>query len=418
MDLDKLAAAKLWLISPPPDHGPGGSTEPPRDLPYLAHALYALVPVACADVPTISADEHWRAYINPDWLTAAAVPEAAAELAHLVWHLLADHTDRARDQHVDATTVEQWTQAADATLAHTLAADRLGPTRLRPARDFGLPPGRSAEEYYARLARMQVAPPDGGADGSLLPAIGCGSACDGLRREHELPPDAEAGAVTPEDAAQIRRSVAIEYREHATRRGDKPGDAWRWAEQILEPRVAWEPLLAGAVRRAVGWTNGRVEYTHTRPSRRQSAVPRVVLPGMRRPTPNVAFVVDTSGSVDDALLGRALGEVDGALRALGVGDSAVTVYACDAAVHAVAKVRRARDAALAGGGGTDLRVGVSAAAEQRPRADLIVVFTDGFTPWPAAPPAGIAMIAAILGRDGRQMPPTPDWATRVECLLE
>ena len=40
LDLDKLAAAKLWLISE--------STNPtvpdgPRDQPYLAHALYALV---------------------------------------------------------------------------------------------------------------------------------------------------------------------------------------------------------------------------------------------------------------------------------------------------------------------------------------------------------------------------------------
>lgn len=418
MDLNKLAAAKLWLISAAPDHHAGGPAERPRDLPYLAHALYALVPVACPEVSTISGDEHWRAYINPDWLTAAPVPEVAAELAHLVWHLLSDHTERARDQHVDTTTAEQWTQAADATVAHTLATDRLFPPHARPARELGLPPGRSAEEYYASLSRMPTTPSDGGTHTTLPSGAGCGSACDGLRREHELPPDAEAAAVRHEDASQIRRSVAIEYRDHATQRGDKPGDAWRWAEQILEPTVAWESLLAGAVRRAVGWTNGRVEYTHTRPSRRQSAVPRVVLPGMRRPTPNVAIVVDTSGSVDDALLGRALGEVDGALRALGVGDSAVTVYACDAAVHTVAKVRRARDTALAGGGGTDLRVGIRAAAEQRPHADLIVVFTDGYTPWPAEPPAGTAMIAAMLGRDRRHLPPTPGWATRVECLLE
>jgi len=422
MDLDKLAAAKLWLISAAPGgqpgRQPGGATEQPRDLPYLAHALYALIPVACPEVPTISADERWRAYVNPDWLTAAEVREVAAELAHLVWHLLADHADRARDQHVDATTTEQWTQAADATVAHTLAPDRLAPPAVRPARELGLPPSRSAEEYYALLSRMPTVPADGRADSRLPSEAGCGSACDGLRREHELPPDADAAAVLPEDAAQIRRTVAVEYRDQAARRGDQPGDAWRWAEQILEPRVAWEPLLAGAVRRAVGWTDGRVEYTHSRPSRRQSAVPRIVLPGMRRPTPNVAVVVDTSASVDDALLGRALGEVDGALRALGVADGAVTVYACDAAVHTVTRVRRARDTRLAGGGGTDLRVGIRAAAAQRPRADLILVFTDGHTPWPPSPPPGTAVIAAILGRDRRRLPPTPRWATRVECLVE
>ena len=41
MDLDRLAAAKLWLVSAPVAPGLDG----PRDLPYLAHALYALVPV-------------------------------------------------------------------------------------------------------------------------------------------------------------------------------------------------------------------------------------------------------------------------------------------------------------------------------------------------------------------------------------
>ena len=193
----------------------------------------------------------------------------------------------------------------------------------------------------------------------------------------------------PEDARDIRRRVAIDYCEHQQQhgRGSTPGDAWRWAKQILEPRVRWEPLLAGAVRRAAGWANGRTDYTYTRPSRRQSTSPRILLPGLRRPVPQVAVVVDTSGSVDDVLLGRALGEVDGALRGLGVTDSSVSVYSCDAAVHQVQRVRRAKDAKLAGGGGTDMRVGIRAASAQRPRPDLIVVFTDGDTPWPETPAA-------------------------------
>ncbi|HQR28191.1 MAG TPA: VWA-like domain-containing protein, partial [Nocardioides sp.] len=109
---------------------------------------------------------------------------------------------------------------------------------------------------------------------------------------------------------------------------------------------------------------------------------------------------------------------DGALRALGVGDPSVTVLACDAAVGAVSRVRHARDAVLVGGGGTDLRVGLFAAEALRPRVDLVVVFTDGYTPWPAAAPPGCAVIAGVLGRDRRELPPTPGWVTRVECLLE
>jgi predicted metal-dependent peptidase len=133
--------------------------------------------------------------------------------------------------------------------------------------------------------------------------------------------------------------------------------------------------------------------------------------------PNVAIVVDTSGSIDDTLLARALGEVDGALRGLGVSDAAVTLLACDAAVQTVERVRSARDARLAGGGGTDMRAGIATASSQRPRPDLIVVFTDGYTPWPDQPPPGSAVIAGILGRPEHVLPPSPGWAHRIECRL-
>ena len=87
IDLDRLAAAKLWLISTPATPGP----DAPRDLPYLAHALYALVPVESPDVPRATVDEHWRVYINPTWLSAATVPDVARELAHLLLELLHAH---------------------------------------------------------------------------------------------------------------------------------------------------------------------------------------------------------------------------------------------------------------------------------------------------------------------------------------
>ncbi len=111
------------------------------------------------------------------------------------------------------------------------------------------------------------------------------------------------------------------------------------------------------------------------------------------------------------------GEVDGALRGLGVTGSSVTVLACDAAVHTVTRVRKARDTALAGGGGTDMRAGITAAAALRPRPDVIVVFTDGYTPWPDQGPPGSAVVAAVLGRPEHILPPSPDWATRIECRL-
>ncbi len=58
------------------------------------------------------------------------------------------------------------------------------------------------------------------------------------------------------------------------------------------------------------------------------------------------------------------------------------------------------------------------ALAERPRPDIVICFTDGDTPWPSAPPPGAVVIAAILGRRGFSLPPTPQWATRVECLVD
>jgi len=417
MDHHKLAAAKLWLISPAPTSTRAGN-DSPKDLPYLSHALYALIPVVDDEVEKLTCDEWWRIYINETWFETATVPEIAAELAHVTWHLLADHAGRARDQDVDCSTAAAWETAADVTVSHTLAPDGLKPRTLPTANALNLPEGRSAEEYFALLSRLPTPPPDGDRGGDTLgPTDGCGSSADGLQRSNEYGPGSDLGAVSKLEATEIRRKVAVEYDAHARGRGSAPGDAMRWVKRTLEPEVPWEPLLSGAVRRAVGWAAGRGDYTYTKPSRRSSSLPGVVLPGQHRPVPRVSIIIDTSASVDDNLLARALGEVDGALMALGVAGAQMTIYSVDSAVHTAEKVRRARDAKLVGAGGTDMRLGFRGVEAERPRPDVVICFTDGDTPWPSSPPPGAAVIAAIVGRRGFDLPPSPNWATRVECLV-
>ncbi|MGM7422941.1 vWA domain-containing protein [Cellulosimicrobium sp. CpK407] len=410
---DRVAAAKLWVIS----NGTGTA-----GLPYLAHALYALVLVESDATGRISADASWRLYVDPMWVATVEVGEIGRELVHLTWHLLMDHASRASGTGVGADHARHWHTSAEVVVTETLGPDLTPGTTAREAasaragRLRGVRAGRSVEEYYAvvsRLPAVRLAHDAGGVD----PPCGCGSCCDGVARPGDLPADADVGRVDAASAGLVRRLVAIDHQAWAAEQGRRPGAAGRWAREILEPTVAWEPLLARAVRRAVGWTAGRREPTWSRPSRRASSTPGILRPGWRRPVPRVAIVVDTSASVDDRLLGRAMGEVDAALAGIGVPGAAVTVYACDSAVNAVARVRRAADATLVGGGGTDLRVGIRAAAEARPRPDVVCVFTDGLTPWPGAPPPGVAVVAAMLGRPGRPTPPSPGWALRVECLL-
>ena len=108
------------------------------------------------------------------------------------------------------------------------------------------------------------------------------------------------------------------------------------------------------------------------------------------------MVCDTSGSMTDSLLGMVLAEVEGLLKALGLARQ-VRVLACDYAVAPAQRVSSARQVQLVGGGGTNMGAGIEAAAALRPRPAVTVVLTDGYTPWPSAPPKGMRIVVGLLG---------------------
>jgi predicted metal-dependent peptidase len=92
----------------------------------------------------------------------------------------------------------------------------------------------------------------------------------------------------------------------------------------------------------------------------------------------------------------------------------VRVLAVDTAVHAVKRVSTARQVELVGGGGTDLGRGIDAAAALKPRPSVLVVLTDGLTPWPAEGPRGVRVVIGLLTGASAgsrvSLPPTPAWA--------
>jgi predicted metal-dependent peptidase len=208
---------------------------------------------------------------------------------------------------------------------------------------------------------------------------------------------------------RVCRDAARRIRDHVRARGTVPGRWKRWADEVLEPTVDWRRELAAQIRRGAADVAGRVDYTYRRPSRRQAAVPDVVLPSLRQPLPRVALVIDTSGSMSDGMLGQALGEVGGVLKSLGVGRRDLRIVACDAEAYEAQSVSELGRVELAGGGGTDMRRGVEAATELRPQPQLVVVLTDGFTPWPPAPPQGVRVVVGLMDEQGD----TPDWADTV-----
>jgi predicted metal-dependent peptidase len=117
------------------------------------------------------------------------------------------------------------------------------------------------------------------------------------------------------------------------------------------------------------------------------------------------------------LLGRVLSEVEALLQRVGLRDRQVRVLSCDAEVHSVRRVSRASQVELLGGGGTDMGEGITQAVGLKPRPSIVVVLTDGLTPWPDDPPRGVRVIVGLLGATGgpvafRHFRPVepPSWA--------
>lgn len=382
---ERLVAARLWAVN---------------RLPYLASALFACELRAAPGSGTIAVDRGWTVRADPAVVERFTVPELGRLLVHLVGHLLREHGDRAQALAVGRERRAQWQACADAEINDDLAAtgDRPPLADTLPS-TLGQPDGRLAETYYA--ARPDVDRVD----------WDCGSGSDGLPRPGEQP------ALTPTQAQSVRTAVARAVREaEAQRPGTVPAGWRRWAEALLPSRTDWRRVLAAELRSALAAVTGSVDYSYRRLSRRTHAdttVPRPVLPALIRPHPTVAVVLDTSGSMDDQLIAAALAEVEALLVRVGLRTTGLTVLAVDTEVHARSRVRRAADVQLAGGGGTDMGAGLTAAAALRPRPDLVVVLTDGWTPWPDCPPPATRVVVGLLRHPGQDEPSTPQWARTV-----
>jgi len=125
--------------------------------------------------------------------------------------------------------------------------------------------------------------------------------------------------------------------------------------------------------------------------------------------PTVAVVVDTSGSMSPDDLAQCIADIASLTRSVAgaAGGVPVRVIPCDAAAGPMSLVRTKADVPrieLTGGGGTDMRVGIEAAANLRPMPEVIVVLTDGYTPWPSAPPTAAprAICIAVVVTDGSE----------------
>jgi predicted metal-dependent peptidase len=386
-----LAAGRVWAAT---------------RFPYLATGLFGVQVVADAGIGTVAVDDGWRLHADPDLAAQWTPAQLGSVLVHHLCHLLRAHGERAGPAGATEDQAREWVRCADAEINDDLvpAGLDLPGTPVLPAH-LGARPGLLAEQYFAARSPRDGAFRPPGAQEKAGWDLDCGSGADGCPR----PWDGGGPRMAPWQARLLARRVAQDCLRHGREAGDVPAGLLRWADELLEPAVDWRKALAAELRRAVADTAGAVDYSYRRPSRRASVAGDVVLPALRRPVPDIAVVCDTSGSMSEDLLAVALAEVEGLLRAVGLGRQ-LRVLACDTAVGPARRVSSARQVELVGGGGTDMGAGIEAASRLRPRPAITVVLTDGFTPWPDEPPRGMRVVVGLIGDEA---PEAPTWARAV-----
>jgi predicted metal-dependent peptidase len=224
----------------------------------------------------------------------------------------------------------------------------------------------------------------------------------GDRREHTRADGPRATRLRQLGAATARDLQPAAGDAESSHPEDEADTLHTWAERLLRAqagdgdqallrvpladlprsRTPWELVLRTQLRRALAH---RPAPSWSRPSRSWLANRGRAGPHRRMPwepgttasqaVPRLALVVDLSGSIDDALLGRFAREVAAITRRL---EAPVRLVAGDLAVRHAAWLApgtvELADLKLTGGGGTDFTPLLREADEARP--DLVVVLTD------------------------------------------
>lgn len=438
--------------------------------PYLDTALSSMVLVARPGLGTVATDRRWRMYYDPARVLGQDVNECVSDWLHEVGHLLRDHPSRwtamgqaprlhplfnaAGDALINEDNADMGLVMLDTDVRFTSFPPEVGANRTMTTEEIfhallawaqqqsascpthGQPgsPSPDANGSDPSDSGGQDSPGQGGAgdgdpsgtqpgSGACTCPLGglgsdCGSGAGGGAREWEedLTDNAGDGSVDAGRADLVQQETAHKVADAARKngRGTVPAGLLRWANDLLAPAVNWRTELRSIVSRTLGQIAGRRDYTYSRPSRR--TIPRFLLPGMAAHVPpSVAVIIDTSGSMGEDDLSQCLADVSGLLRAASGSAQPLKVITCDAAAHTAQTVRTVRNITLAGGGGTDMRVGIAAAAALRPKPQVIITLTDGETPWPDAPPEDnpFATYIAVLVRGDCAYSQVPDWMHRI-----
>lgn len=366
--------ALSWFVSSYPLLGAIAAGLTLVDDPEIARAFEI-------EIAAVSA-EHGEVYVNPH---AALTPEEwRFVLAHEMLHAALRHDARAdgRDRYL-------WNVACDYVINGWLVAMNVGRIpdgTLYEAQLAGL----SAESVYDTLVTdlrrgRKLRTLGGRSTGDVLGdwlSEPDAAARRGSRRPLPWQRDDRARTVDLDDFYRRALTTGLEY--HRTQgRGLVPAGLEQEIRALAHPPLPWDAQLARWFDEHVPLPQARRSYA--RASRRQSATPDIARPGRVLPDERIrrhtfGVVLDTSGSMNAELLGKALGAIAAYAAARDV--PAARIVFCDAVAYDAGYVPVADIAGrvrVRGRGGTRLQPGIALleSAPDFPPDGPILVITDG-----------------------------------------
>jgi predicted metal-dependent peptidase len=218
----------------------------------------------------------------------------------------------------------------------------------------------------------------------------------------------------------LQRQVAEAILAHqgGKNQGDVPGFLKRWAERVLAPpaidyKEELKALIGGLLR------PGTRRLDHKRPNVRRAGAygggdsPYIPAYGDRQPTVIVAG--DTSGSVDDELLGAYLGQLEHVFQAAEVFWVSADTQIYEETLRRITSAEEVKGL-LKGGGGTSMANALRQVSQLIPErwelteTQFVILFTDGWTDWPSDEEmAGfpVPVLAIVFDKDEDKEFPSP-----------
>src|ERR1035437_1782145 len=388
--------------------------------PYFSSILFGLIPIEKRDdpnMPTMAVDMHMRLYYNPELLNKVTEEEAVGILIHEINHLLRDHHRRGKSYDGKLFNVAGDMEINDDITSDANCGVKLPDWCVYP-KSHNLPNDQLAEWYYNKLLEQAKVSKNGKGDIKLPGGGNCGSAANGQGEAGEEPMDDDVSNGHNETVVDFyRKGTAEAIEDHSKNRGTVPAYLQRWAKEHLKSKVDWRRELRSAVLNSVNMVaSGMTDYSRMRPSRRQSSCHDFVLPGFVSPTPTIAIIVDTSGSMSEKHISQAIAEVSTVLQNT---RSEIIFVDVDAAVHYIGPIKDKSQIKLSGGGGTDMCKGYEALRNYKKKVNLVICLTDGFTPYPAEPLPHTKNIICIIGNkeDDEVVKSCPEWAKIVRAVI-